>query len=120
MNRYEVYLYEIRKYSMVYEVLANNQESAIKKAAKSYKKNKPVEDRLVGVDATEPYKCYLIETKVKRPVKKQKPKKHLGHDDNVIYHYSHVSCPGYPNCDISPMGCRLAMGDDVEEYGMRD
>jgi hypothetical protein len=34
--------------------------------------------------------------------------------------FNHVSCPAYPNCDEDPNGCRLSMGDDVEEYGMRD
>lgn len=43
------------------------------------------------------------------PFEKRKPKK-----------FNHVACPAYPNCDEDPMGCRLEMGDDVEEYGMRD
>jgi len=34
--------------------------------------------------------------------------------------FNHAGCPSYPNCDIDPMGCREEMGDDVEEYGMRD
>lgn len=34
--------------------------------------------------------------------------------------FNHVSCPAYPNCDEDPNGCRACMGDDVEEYGMRD
>jgi hypothetical protein len=34
--------------------------------------------------------------------------------------FNHVSCPAYPNCDEDPNGCRVCMGDDVEEYGMRD
>lgn len=32
----------------------------------------------------------------------------------------HIACPGYPNCDVDPMGCRVKMGDDVEWYGHRD
>lgn len=34
--------------------------------------------------------------------------------------FNHVSCPAYPNCDEDPNGCRLCMGNNVEEYGMRD
>lgn len=34
--------------------------------------------------------------------------------------FNHVGCPAYPNCDEDPNGCRLEMGNDVEEYGMRD
>jgi hypothetical protein len=46
------------------------------------------------------------EVKTKKP-KKEKADPHLG-------------CASWPNCDIDPLGCRLEMGDDVEEYGMRD
>lgn len=43
----------------------------------------------------------------------RKPKKKLKE-------FNHVACPAYPNCDEDPNGCRACMGDDVEEYGMRD
>lgn len=119
MNRYEVYLYETRTHLVTYEVLATKQENAIKKAIASHKTNIPIEDQLVDVEAGKILRCYLVETKVKMPSKKKKPKNVTRNGDDA-YYYSHVACPGYPNCDLSPMGCRLLMGDDVEEYGMRD
>ena len=33
-------------------------------------------------------------------------------DDN-----KHLGCFGYPFCDDNPLGCRVRMGDDVEEFG---
>ena len=33
---------------------------------------------------------------------------------------SHLICPSYPNCDESPLGCRILMGNDVEYYGAKD
>ncbi len=32
----------------------------------------------------------------------------------------HLSCYSYPNCDLAPTGCRVEMGDDVEEFGFKD
>jgi len=46
-------------------------------------------------------------------LEEKKPKKKLKK-------FNHVACPAYPNCDEDPNGCRAYMGDDVEEYGMRD
>ena len=116
MNRYEVTLYEIRTHLVTYEVLATKQEDALKKAIKSHKKSKPIENQLVDVKSGDITKCFLTESKVKMPTKK---KKKVGVDYGG-YGYSHVACSSYPNCDIDPNGCRLAMGNDVEEYGMRD
>ena len=31
----------------------------------------------------------------------------------------HVGCYSWPNCDLMPLGCRLAT-DDPEPYGFRD
>jgi hypothetical protein len=39
-------------------------------------------------------------------------------DDEEIT--SHVGCPAYPNCDLSPLGCLEEMGDDVEWFGHKD
>jgi hypothetical protein len=50
--------------------------------------------------------CMLEARKSKKSKKEQK--------------FNHVSCPAYPNCDEDPNGCRLCMGNNVEEYGMRD
>ena len=36
------------------------------------------------------------------------------------YDEKHLGCYSYPNCDEGVGGCRVAMGDDVEEYGHRD
>jgi hypothetical protein len=117
MNRYEVYLYETRKYLVSYEVLATKQEVALKKVLKGSKNLEPIETQFIETNARELRKFYLVETKVKR---EKPPKKSFGRGDNVVYQYSHVACPGYPNCDEDPMGCRIYMGDNVEEYGMRD
>jgi hypothetical protein len=118
MNRYEISFYEVRTHLVTYEVLATNQEKAIKKASKCHKNAKPIEDQMIDVEAGKMFKCYLTETKVKMPSKK---KVSYGYDsEEPSYEYSHVACPSYPNCDIDPNGCRLDMGNDVEEYGMRD
>lgn len=33
---------------------------------------------------------------------------------------SHLGCPSYPNCDESPLGCRILMQNNVEYYGAKD
>jgi hypothetical protein len=36
----------------------------------------------------------------------------IGPNGNNGEHYSHLTCPSYPNCDISPEGCH-----QVSDYG---
>ena len=120
MNRYEMHTIEIQTNYVIYEVLARDMESALKKVQKQAKKGKPIEKKALSYDVDiSKMKAYLVETKVKMPSKKKK--KASGYDgDDSSYSYSHVACSSYPNCDIDPNGCRISMGDDVEEYGMRD
>jgi len=40
-------------------------------------------------------------------------------DDDCFLDDDHVACFSFPNCDISPSGCIVAMGDDVEYIGHR-
>ena len=119
MNRYEMHTIEIQTNYVIYEVLARDMESATKKVKKQAKKGNPSEKKVLDYDVDlSKAKIYLVETKVKMPSKKKKPKSY--DIDGSSYEYSHVACPSYPNCDEDPNGCRLGMGDDVEEYGMRD
>jgi len=118
MNRYEMHTIEIQTNYVIYEILARDMKSAVKKVKKEAKKGNPSEKKVLGYDLDlSKAKIYLVETKVKVP--RKKAVEHFDGDESS-YNYSHVACPSYPNCDMDPMGCRLAMGDNVEEYGMRD
>ena len=42
-------------------------------------------------------------------------------DEQMTYYEDeHIACYSYPNCDISPSGCIVISGDNVERYGHRD
>ena len=117
MNKYEVYLYEVKTFLVGYEISAKNEGAALNKGLRAHKNFHPIEEKLIDIKAGQFYKCYLVESKVKKPKKKKAKSCDI---DGSSYEYSHVACPSYPNCDEDPNGCRLGMGDDVEEYGMRD
>ena len=41
------------------------------------------------------------------------------YDDDCLPDDDHIACFSFPNCDLNPNGCVVAMGDDVECIGHR-
>ena len=115
MNRYELHIMAQETSYLIFEVEAKDGDSAIKQLNKKIMQTDPLERKVLNIDfQKEQSKVYLVETNIKKARKKKSGVDYGGNG------YSHVACPSYPNCDLGPMGCRLAMGDEVEEYGMRD